>query len=123
MKIVPGPYRMRNGRKAIVHWNSGEQDRPCHGSYLTYENRWAVRVWDDDGTSSDLNGNDDLIAPWTEPRKFLAWRCKKPIYEECALNTPRNYRAYQGTVEWWDTLITGDDEFWERIEQLDVEIK
>jgi hypothetical protein len=65
MKIEAGKaYRMRNGRKAIVHWQAPNGD--WHGSFFVEDTWYAVLVWDCNGSGSVDDFN--LVAEWEESK-------------------------------------------------------
>lgn len=73
MEIKPGKYITRNGRSAIIYEAFESQ---VFGRVNTYGGVWEAHCWFLDGKFM-LTGphNNDLIAPWEEPKPRLrVWR-------------------------------------------------
>lgn len=73
MKIEAGAfYRTRDGRKAFVAARNPmpHKDRLWIGSIANY----GAVSWCENGQwIAGVEGINDLIAPWTEPRKWTVW--------------------------------------------------
>ncbi len=81
----PGWYRQRDGEKVEV------VGRTASGQWLGEVARFYSRRWSDDGRAigcgPGINLAEDLIAPWTEPKKGTVW---VNVYEgHCHVHTTR----------------------------------
>lgn len=68
MNITPGYYKTRDGRKARVLCTDAPGEY-CVVGYVEYEKVSFVCAWLPDGSAPlRLEGRDDLIELWTEPK-------------------------------------------------------
>lgn len=63
----PGFYRERTGGKAEI------VGRAASGAWIGCSAADGLRQWDDRGTWITGPFQNDLIAPWTEPKKGTVW--------------------------------------------------
>ena len=102
LKIEAGRYyKTRDGRKAFVMYVASNpfQDEQPH--YFGFVDDMSL-AWNQkgfcgfDGVTPDKH---DLIAPWTEPRKFKLW-----VYALPGIHHARGFCSKQGS-EWDERLI------------------